>query len=383
MKLESVGILIAMRPFGERDAIAHIFTRDFGVLLGMMRGAQVAKRNKPLTGQVGAVSWNARLDSQLGVFHWEPERNLAAPLMSAPAALGLMNSAFALLAALLPEREKYEALWGQTETMLHGLSSPPVEGCGCAVSRAAGWFSQDRDSQKYYSLPYNSSLTECAKELRKAGSLPEALFWKEIKNKKLEGLDFDRQKIIGNYIVDFFCAELGLVVEIDDKASHDWKREYDENRDKYLENLGLKVIHLTAVEVLRNPGNAACGLEIKIQSWLNHPAARETAQPHPSTGGELGLRSSKDLYLSWEIDLLKELGYALDLTRCSNCGRAENLAHLSPRTARAVCSECAAPYLDKLFELPVDLNITKKFLERIAAEQGGEGLPHARRLLTS
>ncbi len=53
------------------------------------------------------------------------------------------------------------------------VSSPPLEGSG----EAGGWFNQVRDSQKYYNLPFNENLTERAKELRKAGSLPEALFW--------------------------------------------------------------------------------------------------------------------------------------------------------------------------------------------------------------
>ena len=78
MKFESVGILISLRPFNERDAIARIFSRDFGIMVGMLRGAIVAKKNKPLIGQFGNFSWNARLDSALGVFHWEPERNLVA-----------------------------------------------------------------------------------------------------------------------------------------------------------------------------------------------------------------------------------------------------------------------------------------------------------------
>ena len=60
MKLESNGILIDLRPFGERDMVARIFTADFGVLCGMMRGAQIARKNKPLIGQIGAVAWNAR-----------------------------------------------------------------------------------------------------------------------------------------------------------------------------------------------------------------------------------------------------------------------------------------------------------------------------------
>ena len=75
MKLESRGILISLRPFNERDALAHIFTHDYGIVVGMMRGAVVAKKNKPLVGQVGNMSWNARLDSQLGVFHWAVDKN--------------------------------------------------------------------------------------------------------------------------------------------------------------------------------------------------------------------------------------------------------------------------------------------------------------------
>ena len=75
MQIETSGILISLRPFSERDVIAHIFTRDNGVLVGMLRGGAVAKKNKPLVGQYGNLSWNARVDSQLGVFHFESEKN--------------------------------------------------------------------------------------------------------------------------------------------------------------------------------------------------------------------------------------------------------------------------------------------------------------------
>ena len=105
-------------------------------------------------------------------------------------------------------------------------------------------------------LPKNPNLKERAKELRKAGSLPEALLWNEIKGKQISGLDFDRQHIIGNYIVDFFCAEKRFVIEIDDK-SHDMKFEYDENRDSYLKSFGLQVMHIPASDVLKNPGVVA------------------------------------------------------------------------------------------------------------------------------
>ncbi len=48
--------------------------------------------------------------------------------------------------------------------------------------------------------------------------------WLELKSDKLNGLDFDRQKIIGNYIVDFYCAEKGMVIEVDG-ATHDHRQE--------------------------------------------------------------------------------------------------------------------------------------------------------------
>ncbi len=153
--------------------------------------------------------------------------------------------------------------------MLVVQSSPPLEGWPKA--------GVVRDSVNYRTLPYNPNLKERAKELRKAGSLPEALLWKEIKNQKLNGLDFDRQKIIGNYIVDFFCASKFLVIEIDDK-SHNFKEEYDRVRDEYLKSLNLNVIHITAAAVLKSPH--------AIYEWLsNHPVVSR----HPSNGGELVL----------------------------------------------------------------------------------------------
>ena len=64
-----------------------------------------------------------------------------------------------------------------------------------------------RNTTNYKSLPFNPALKKRAKELRQAGILHEALLWNQLKRKKLNGLDFDRQKIIGDFIVDFFCAE--------------------------------------------------------------------------------------------------------------------------------------------------------------------------------
>jgi very-short-patch-repair endonuclease len=108
-----------------------------------------------------------------------------------------------------------------------------------------------RKTAHYMSLPYNPALKQRARELRRAGNLSEVLLWNQIKNGKFLGLDFDRQKIIGNYIVDFYCAEKSVVIEIDG-SSHDNKAEYDAVRDAYLKGLGLIVIRLIDGDVKKN-----------------------------------------------------------------------------------------------------------------------------------
>lgn len=99
-------------------------------------------------------------------------------------------------------------------------------------------------------LPYNSQLKMLAREKRKAGILSEVLFWQQVRNKEFHRIDFDRQKVIGNYIVDFYVKGLGLVIEIDG-ISHETKVAYDAARQQYLENLGLKVFRVTDGEVKR------------------------------------------------------------------------------------------------------------------------------------
>ncbi len=100
-------------------------------------------------------------------------------------------------------------------------------------------------------LPRNPKLKQRARELRKAGVLSEVIFWQAVNRKQFLGLDFDRQKIIGNYIVDFYIKRLGIIVEIDG-SSHDNKIEYDEERELFLKGLGLDVIHFTDKQIKTN-----------------------------------------------------------------------------------------------------------------------------------
>lgn len=78
------------------------------------------------------------------------------------------------------------------------------------------------------------------------------------------GYDFHRQKPIGNYIVDFFCYKLRLVIEIDGE-SHKDKYEYDQKRQKYLENLGLSVLRFDDYEVKKDIDNVLRVIRIWIE----------------------------------------------------------------------------------------------------------------------
>ena len=99
---------------------------------------------------------------------------------------------------------------------------------------------------------YNKSLKEKAKYLRSNMTKAEACLWKYVlSGRKLEGYQFRRQRPIGNYIVDFVCLPLMLVIEVDG-ITHTYGEvaQKDIIRQKRLESLGFKVIRYTDDEVL-------------------------------------------------------------------------------------------------------------------------------------
>lgn len=71
-----------------------------------------------------------------------------------------------------------------------------------------------KESKRNKIIPYNSKLKELARELRKNSTPAEIVFWKMVKGKSL-GLEFHRQVPMLNYIVDFYCHEIGLAIELD------------------------------------------------------------------------------------------------------------------------------------------------------------------------
>ncbi len=89
------------------------------------------------------------------------------------------------------------------------------------------------------------------KDLRNYPTYAEKYLWYELRKGQLGGKKFRRQQSIGNYIVDFYCPEEKLVVELDgEHHNEDGQKEYDKIRTKYLESLKLKVIRFKNTDVI-------------------------------------------------------------------------------------------------------------------------------------
>lgn len=102
-------------------------------------------------------------------------------------------------------------------------------------------------------ITYNPKLKEIARVLRNNPTDAELLLWQNLRKDKVMGLDFHRQKPIGNFIVDFYCAELNLVIEVDGEYHFELDRiKKDGDRDFELNQSGLSVMRFTNEEVLKS-----------------------------------------------------------------------------------------------------------------------------------
>ena len=95
-------------------------------------------------------------------------------------------------------------------------------------------------------------IKERARHMRKHPTFAEAILWQRLRHKRVNGFRFRRQHPIGRFIVDFYCAESRLVIEVDG-ASHSQpgQAEYDQDRQCFLEQMGLKLLRFTNEQVTR------------------------------------------------------------------------------------------------------------------------------------
>jgi very-short-patch-repair endonuclease len=120
-------------------------------------------------------------------------------------------------------------------------------------------------------IPYKPDLKERARALRKNMTPAEVLLWTKLKGKQLCGYDFDRQRPLDEYIVDFYCKELQLAIEIDG-WSHTLKGARDVARQRRLEGFGIQFLRFTEQEVVANLQSVADQIEMWIRQQDPPPA---------------------------------------------------------------------------------------------------------------
>ncbi|MFN6229558.1 MAG: endonuclease domain-containing protein [Dolichospermum sp.] len=112
-----------------------------------------------------------------------------------------------------------------------------------------------------------SKLKPLARQMRTEATLAEKQLWQRLKNKQLLGFKFRRQQVIDRFIVDFYCHEVKLVIEVDGEI-HNYTQVEDAIREEFLESLGLRVVRFKNEDVLFRIE----GVLEEIVQWL---------KPHP------------------------------------------------------------------------------------------------------
>ncbi|MEZ4970872.1 MAG: DUF559 domain-containing protein [Flavobacteriaceae bacterium] len=126
-------------------------------------------------------------------------------------------------------------------------------------------------------IPYNPKLKELARELRNNSTKAEVILWLKLKTKQMYGYDFHRQKPIDNYILDFFCQELMLGIEVDG-YSHGVVEVYNKDviKEGKMNSLGITILRFTDNQILRDMENVLRAIEGYIRDYED-----ENEQAHP------------------------------------------------------------------------------------------------------
>jgi len=102
-------------------------------------------------------------------------------------------------------------------------------------------------------LQYSKHLKKYSRRLRKEMTNAERLLWSKIRRKQLKGFQVYRQKPIGQFVVDFYCPNAKLVIELDGGQHYsEVIQAKDQSRDKYMDGIGLKVLRFSDKEVFEN-----------------------------------------------------------------------------------------------------------------------------------
>jgi len=128
-------------------------------------------------------------------------------------------------------------------------------------------------------IPYKSKLKELARKLRNNSTKSEIKLWQCLKGKQLNGYSFHRQKPLLNFIADFYCFDLMLVIELDG-YTHLFEDVYDkdQSKQKELEKVGLSVLRFNDEDVMNSIESVLIVIEDYIDKFEKHT-------PNPSQEG--------------------------------------------------------------------------------------------------
>ena len=117
-------------------------------------------------------------------------------------------------------------------------------------------------------IPYNPKLKHLARQLRNNSTASEIKLWGHLRNKEMLGYDFDRQKPIDNYILDFFCYDLMLGIELDG-FTHRFEDVYakDQLKERRMNELGITVIRFDDKQVMNDIQNVIRVIEMFIEDF--------------------------------------------------------------------------------------------------------------------
>ena len=120
------------------------------------------------------------------------------------------------------------------------------------------------NTEKYNPLYNQKDLKEKRKELRSNSTSAEAVLWSMLKGKQIEGKRWRRQFSIGYYILDFYCPEIKLAIELDGNEHYTVIGKFnDERREEYLKSLGITIIRFENKDIW-------CSTEHVIETIREH-----------------------------------------------------------------------------------------------------------------
>ena len=120
-------------------------------------------------------------------------------------------------------------------------------------------------------LGYNKKLKKLARNLRNNSTPAEIRLWSELlKARKMKGYQFLRQRPVLNFIADFMCKKLQLIIEVDGN-SHSFEQQWykDKAREKELEDYGFTILRFTDEQIFVDLDNVRLGIEKWIDSYEN------------------------------------------------------------------------------------------------------------------